>query len=256
MSAMLIVAPPPPGRAGPGGDGSGPEIATTPALPSWGGVGGRRGKGPGGGSGGGGGEHNEEGGGEGELGRSREGKGGEGEGCYLDSIGRLFESDQHIPVSSAGRVPGTELRARVGTGGREREAEKRGYQWQKGRWPPPQYRTRRATPPPTPHPRTLSSPTWARPGGARSQRPPARSLARPPARPRGGGGVPAPAAPAVAPPPPLRPAPRGPPGRGRHRGWVSRYLHEGLYRAFGRVQVGGAQMAALVHRGRRVYQEQ
>lgn len=118
MSAMLIVAPPPPGRAGPGGDGGGPETATTLALPSWGGVGGRRGKGPGGGSGGGGGEHNEEGGGEGELGRSREG--GEGEGCYLDSIGRLFESDQHVPVSSAGRVPGTELRARVGTGGRER----------------------------------------------------------------------------------------------------------------------------------------
>lgn len=118
MSAMLIVAPPPPGRAGPGGDGGGPETATTLVLPSWGGVGGRRGKGPGGGSGGGGGEHNEEGGGEGELGRSREG--GEGEGCYLDSIGRLFESDQHVPVSSAGRVPGTELRARVGTGGRER----------------------------------------------------------------------------------------------------------------------------------------
>lgn len=73
--------------------------------------------------------------------RKEQGREGEGEGSYLDSIGRLFESDQHIPVSSAGRVPGTEL-------------------------------------------------------------------------------------------------------------------HEGLYRAFGRVQVGGAQMAALVHRGRRVYQEQ
>lgn len=62
------------------------------------------------------------GGGEGERGRNREGKGkGEGEGCYLDSIGRLFESDQHIPVSSAGRIPGTELResgwgTRGGTG--------------------------------------------------------------------------------------------------------------------------------------------
>lgn len=107
-----------------------------------------------------------------------------------------------------------------------------------------------AEPPP---PGTHSSPTWARPGRARSQRPPARPLARPPARwgrgPRARGARSSPAA-------PLRPAPRGPPGRGRHRGSVSRYLHEGLYRAFGRVQVGGAQMAALVHRGRRVYQEQ
>lgn len=41
MSAMLIVAPPPPGRAGPGGDGGGPETATSLTLPGWGGVGGR-----------------------------------------------------------------------------------------------------------------------------------------------------------------------------------------------------------------------
>lgn len=58
---------------------------------------------------------------------------------------------------------------------------------------------------PPPPPRTHSSPTWARPGRARSQRPPAR----PPARPRGGGGVPAPAAPAVAPPPPSALPPAG-----------------------------------------------
>ncbi|KAM7110598.1 uncharacterized protein WM277_021597 [Molossus nigricans] len=35
---------------------------------------------------------------------------------------------------------------------------------------------------------------------------------------------------------PATPAARGPPGRGRRPGSVSRYLHEGLYRAFGRVQ--------------------
>lgn len=48
--------------------------------------------------------------------RKEQGREGEGEGCYLDSIGRLFESDQHIPVSSAGRVPGTELRGQGGDG--------------------------------------------------------------------------------------------------------------------------------------------
>lgn len=125
----------------------------------------------------------------------------------------------------------------------ERETQRRGYQSQKGRWPPPQYRTRRAVPPPPP------APTAAPHGPGPAE--PAPS-ARPPARwgrgPRARGARSKPAAP--------RPAPRGPPGPGHHRGWVSRYLHEGLYRAFGRVQVGGAQMAALVHRGRRVYQEQ
>lgn len=44
----------------------------------------------------------------GERGGNRKGK-GEGESGYLDSIGRLFESDQHVPVSPAGRIPGTEL---------------------------------------------------------------------------------------------------------------------------------------------------
>lgn len=91
-------------------------------------------------------------------------------------------------------------------------------------------------------------------------------LQRPPARPRGGGGGPrarqlpqsGPRHLRLAAPgrPPPTPAARWPPDRGRRPGSVSRYLHEGLYRAFGRVQVGGAQMAALVHRGRRVYQEQ
>lgn len=33
------------------------------------------------------------------------------------------------------------------------------------------------------------------------------------------------------------------------------YLHEGLNRAFGYVQVGGAQMGALAHGGGRVYEE-
>lgn len=93
------------------------------------------------------------GGGEGERGRNREGK-GEGEGCYLDSIGRLFESDQHIPVSSAGRVPGTELReSGWGTGGGTGRARgkhrgevtrrRRGAQRPRR---PPQYRTRRSHP--------------------------------------------------------------------------------------------------------------
>lgn len=90
-----------------------------------------------------------------------------------------------------------------------------------------------------------------------SQRPPARAV---------GEGVPEPSSSrsqvpdtSASPPPaalPATPVARGLPGRGRRPGSVSRYLHEGLYRAFGRVQVGGAQMAALVHRGRRVYQEQ
>lgn len=44
---------------------------------------------------------------------------GEGRSCYLDSIGRLFESDQHIPVSAAGRIPGPELQG--AGGGREEE---------------------------------------------------------------------------------------------------------------------------------------
>lgn len=35
-----------------------------------------------------------------------------------------------------------------------------------------------------------------------------------------------------------------------------RYLHESLYSAFGYVQIGGAQMGALVHGGGRVYQEE
>lgn len=47
--------------------------------------------------------------------RGREEAGGERReeglsGGYLDSVGRLLESDQHVPVSPAGRVPGSELR--------------------------------------------------------------------------------------------------------------------------------------------------
>lgn len=134
------------------------------------------------------------GGGEGERGRNWEGK-GEGEGCYLDSIGRLFESDQHIPVSSAGRIPGTELReSGWGTGeetGRARgkhrgEVTRRRRGAQRPHRPPhPQYRTRsgpRFTPPPT-----QIGPQHT----SRGQSPgPGRAPLAAPARPRGGGGGP------------------------------------------------------------------
>lgn len=48
----------------------------------------------------------------GRTGRKETGGGGEGvvSWGYLDSVGRLLESDQHVPVSPAGRVPGSELR--------------------------------------------------------------------------------------------------------------------------------------------------
>lgn len=113
--------------------------------------------------------------------RQDQGREGEGEGCYLDSIGRLFESDQHIPVSSAGRVPGTELRARVGTGGREGNTE--------ARLPVAEGSLAAPTVPhtqgrPSAAPRTHSSPTWARPSRARSQRPPARAVGEGSPRPR------------------------------------------------------------------------
>lgn len=126
--------------------------------------------------------------------RKEQGREGEGEGCYLDSIGRLFESDQHIPVSSAGRVPGTELRARVGTGGREGSTEARLPVAEGSLVAPTVPHTQGR---PSAALSTHSSPTWARPSRARSQ--------LPPARPRGGGGVPAPAEPAVALLPPALP---------------------------------------------------
>lgn len=147
----------------------------------------------------------------------------------------------------------------------ERGARRRGDEAEKGRpaAPPPPYSTAHAAATPTPPPHTqmgsytppgAGAPAGAEPG---SQRTPARAV---------GEGVPEPGSSrsqvpdtSASPPPaalPATPAARGPPGRGRRPGSVSRYLHEGLYRAFGRVQVGGAQMAALVHRGRRVYQEQ
>ena len=213
------------------------------------------------------------GGGEGERGRDGEGE-GEGEGCYLDSIGWLFESDQHIPVSSAGRVPGTELREngwKTGAGtGRARgkhtgEVSRRRRGAQRPRRPPPPVTAHAAAAPTPQHTHTPALPqhTHTPPGaGARALAEPGSQLpaAR---RPRGGGGGPrarqlpqsGPRHLRLAALPPT-PAARGPPGWGRPPGSVGRYLHEGLYRAFGRVQVGGAQMAALVHRGRRVYQEQ
>lgn len=205
----------------------------------------------------------------GERGGNRKGK-GEGRRCYLDSIGRLFESDQHIPVPAAGRIPGAELQesgwGAGGRTGRVRGTHRARLRGGEGAPPGPaaplQYRTRRGhppTPPPTHTDRLRHTARGRSPGPGR-----ARLAAH--ARPRGGGGGPRArqlpqsgprhlrlAAPAAL---PATPAARGPPGRGRRPGSVSRYLHEGLYRAFGRVQVGGAQMAALVHRGRRVYQEQ
>lgn len=205
----------------------------------------------------------------GERGGNRKGK-GEGRRCYLDSIGRLFESDQHIPVPAAGRIPGAELQesgwGAGGRTGRVRGTHRARLRGGEGAPPGPaaplQYRTRRGHPPSRPPHTQIGSDTP--PGaGARaraepgSQRTPARAV---------GEGVPEPGSSrsqvpdtSASPPPaalPATPAARGPPGRGRRPGSVSRYLHEGLYRAFGRVQVGGAQMAALVHRGRRVYQEQ
>lgn len=143
----------------------------------------------------------------------------------------------------------------------EREAQRRGYE-AKGRPaapPPPPTVPHTQRPPLHTAPHTQIGPHT--PPGARAesglQRPPARAV---------GEGVPEPRSSrsqvpdtSALPPPaalPPTPAARGPPGPGLRPGSVSRYLHEGLYRAFGRVQVGGAQMAALVHRGRRVYQEQ
>ena len=148
-------------------------------------------------------------------------------------------------------------------GGREGSRERRGYQAEKGcpAAPPPPTVPHTPQPPPT----HRSAPAH-RPGPEPRPGPSPACSARPPARPRGGGGGPrarqlpqsGPRHLRLAAPgrPPPTPAARGPPDRGRRPGSVSRYLHEGLYRAFGRVQVGGAQMAALVHRGRRVYQEQ
>lgn len=150
----------------------------------------------------------------------------------------------------------------------EREAQRRGYEAEKGRpaAPPPPTVPHTQRPPLHAAPRTQIGPRTPPGAGARARAEPGsqRPLARPPPA-RWGRGSPSPAAPAVRSPtpPPRRPRPPSPhpcrprlPGRGRRPGSVSRYLHEGLYRAFGRVQVGGAQMAALVHRGRRVYQEQ
>lgn len=127
--------------------------------------------------------------------------------------------------------------------------------------PSPVPHTQRPPPHAAPHtqigPNTPPGAGARAPAEPRSQRPPARAV---------GEGVPEPGSSrsqvpdtSASPPPaafPATPAARGPPARDRRPGSVSRYLHEGLYRAFGRVQVGGAQMAALVHRGRRVYQEQ
>lgn len=131
-------------------------------------------------------------------------RGGRGERGYLDGVRRLLESDQHVPVSPAGRVPGSELRR-----GDKAEGEARG-----GAGTPPA----RRCPPPRPPPRLTRSPPRPRP--AAPHRPlPSRSLSPPLARQR-------------------------------------RYLHESLYSAFGYVQIGGAQMGALVHGGGRVYQEE
>lgn len=156
-------------------------------------------------------------GGSGERGGNRKGK-GEGRRCYLDSIGRLFESDQHIPVSAAGRIPGAELQeSGWGAGGRTgRVRGKHRARLRGGEGAPPgpaaplQYRTRRGHPlhaAPATH---RSAPTH-RPGTEPGPGPsPARS-ARPPAR--WGRGSPSPAAPAVRSPtpPPRRPRPRSPP---------------------------------------------
>ena len=156
------------------------------------------------------------GGGEGERGRNREGK-GEGEGCYLDSIGRLFESDQHIPVSSAGRVPGTELReSGWGTGGGTGRAREK-HRGEVTR------RRRGASGPAAPHSTAHAAATPPRrpthtdrpPHTARGRSPgPGRARLAAPARPpaRWGRGSPSPAAPAVRSPtpPPRRPRPPSP----------------------------------------------
>lgn len=151
-------------------------------------------------------------------------------GGYLDSIGRLLESDQHVPVSPAGRVPGSELRR----GGQSRGWAER---WRHRRSPPAPLRSARPGPPLPARTHTHSL-----------------SLSLPPSRPRPA--PPAQAAPRALPPPPL-PSPRShsrslSPPLARQ----SRYLHESLYSAFGYVQIGGAQMGALVHGGGRVYQEE
>lgn len=155
----------------------------------------------------------------GRTGRKEAGEEGGVSGGYLDSVGRLLESDQHVPVSPAGRVPGSELR-RGGTKQRvSREAA-----------PPPEPPGSPRPSPPSPHTHALS-----------------RSL--PPA-------PPAQAAPRSLPPPPL-------PAQSLSLAFSrllsqgrAQYLHESLYSAFGYVQIGGAQMGALVHGSGRVYQEE
>lgn len=152
------------------------------------------------------------------------------------------------------RLAGSRARSCGPGWGREgREGKHRGQvnQSQKGPRPPP---------PPVPHTQGRPSadpPHPQSPHMGQARRSPLPAPARPPVRPpaRWGRGPRAPRRPQWPRRPPPCP-PRATAGRGRRRGSVSRYLHEGLYRAFGRVQVGGAQMAALVHRGRRVYQEQ
>lgn len=179
------------------------------------------------------------GGGEGERGRNWEGK-GEGEGCYLDSIGRLFESDQHIPVSSAGRIPGTELReSGWGTGeetGRARgkhrgEVTRRRRGAQRPHRPPTPSTAHAATTPSRRPPHTDRPPTHLprpepgpRPSPARSTRPPARW----------GRGSPSPAAPAVRSPtpPPRRPRPPSLPPQppaGRRAGIAARARSVGTF---------------------------
>lgn len=132
-------------------------------------------------------------GGQGERGRNREGK-REGEGCYLDSIGRLFESDQHIPVSSAGRIPGSKLReSGWGTGGRTGRARGKHGGELRGREgapsgpavPPPSTAHAAATPPRRPpHTDRLLHTACGRSPG------PGRDRLAAHARPRGGGGGP------------------------------------------------------------------
>lgn len=81
-----------------------------------------------------------------------------------------------------------------------------------------------------------------------------RTLSVAPARPRPA--PPAQAAPRSLPPPPLPAQPLSLAFSRLLSQGRARYLHESLYSAFGYVQIGGAQMGALVHGGGRVYQEE
>lgn len=77
-------------------------------------------------------------------------RGRRGERGYLDGVGRLLESDQHVPVSPAGRVPGSELRR-----GDKAEGEARG-----GAGTPP---ARRCPPPPPVSPAAPAPPARSPP---------------------------------------------------------------------------------------------